>query len=374
MSLQPPQDDLLTPVLATGRVPADWRGREWSMLVRQARAAGLLGRLAARLGAQWPAAARHHALAAQAVTAAQVREIQREAGHIATALRSLGEPVVLLKGAAYVMLDLPPAAGRSFSDIDLLVPKRSLGAAESLLALAGWMSTVTNAYDERYYREWTHELPPMEHVHRKTTIDVHHNLLPQTARRKPDAAKLFDRLVPIPGHANLYALGPEDMVLHSMTHLFVNDDTSHSLRDLSDIDLLLRHFGRDAAFWPRLVARAAELQLERYCHHALRHAAERLGTPVPSATLAATAPFGPRGPARPLVRWLWKRALAPPSVAARRPGAWLVRTSLLVRGHWLRMPPGLLVRHLAVKALRLHERNRMATSAADPQDHAGQAP
>jgi hypothetical protein len=359
------RQDLVTPVLASGTVPSGWSGREWSALVRQARAAGLLGRLAAMPGLDWPPSARAHAASAQAVTQAQVREIHREVRALAAALAPLGEPVVLLKGAAYVMLSLPAARGRSFSDIDLLVPEHALGHAESLLTLAGWMSSVTNAYDQRYYREWTHELPPMEHVHRKTTIDVHHNLLPRTARRRPDAAKLLERLVPVPGHAGLYALGPTDMVLHSMTHLFVNDDTSHALRDLSDIDLLLRHFGRDAGFWPALLARAVELRLERHCHDALDHAVRQLGTPVPPSTLAAATRFAASPPARTALRWLWKRALAPPSVAARRPAAAVVRLALLARGHWLRMPPGLLVRHLSVKALRLHERRgRDATDNA----------
>ena len=52
---------------------------------------------------------------------------------------------------------------------------------------------------------------------------------------------------------------------------------------------------------------------------------------------------------------LYDRALQP--VAPRDAGSLtlLARRALYVRAHWLRMPPLLLARHLAVKALRREE-------------------
>ncbi len=86
----------------------------------------------------------------------------------------------MLKGAAYLVADLPSSAGRLFSDVDILVPKPRLPEVESHLTMHGWMTTHHSGYDQRYYRERMHELPPMEHVHRGTTIDVHHTILPET--------------------------------------------------------------------------------------------------------------------------------------------------------------------------------------------------
>jgi len=39
------------------------------------------------------------------------------------------------------------------------------------------------------------------------------------------------------------------MVLHAATHLFLNEEFSSALRDLADLDSLLRHFGGETRFW-----------------------------------------------------------------------------------------------------------------------------
>jgi len=147
-------------------------------------------------------------------------------------------------------------------------------------------------------------------------------------------------------------LAPADMVLHSMTHLFHNEELSHGLRDLSDLDLLLRHFATAAGFWPALTARARELDLARPLYYGLRHVHRLLGTPVPAEALTAIAADGPRWPLNRGMDVLWNRALRPAHASAAdrwtAPSLWL----LYVRAHWLRMPPPLLARHLAIKAWR----------------------
>lgn len=352
-------EDLVASALADPQRAARWPAERCSALFRQARVAGLLGRIAGT--AEWPAAAQPHAAAALRVSNAQQAEIRREVGFIGQALQPLGTPVVLLKGAAYVMAGLPPARGRVFSDTDIMVPKAVLPAAESLLTLAGWMTTHHNAYDQRYYREWMQELPPMQHVRRQTVLDVHHTILPETARLRPDPRLLFAAAVPLAGHPGLQVLAPPDMVLHSMTHLFMNDDMSHALRDLSDLDLLLRHFGGDPGFWPALVGRSIALDLRRPLFYGLRYTTQLLGTPVPATTLAAAAAAGPRGALLPLMDMIWRRVLRSPHADALPPGHAAALFALYLRGHWLRMPPLLLARHLTIKALRLHERGRGAT-------------
>lgn len=47
-------------------------------------------------------------------------------------------PVILLKGASYVLLGLPSADGRVFTDIDILVAHTHIAAAEAALMLGGW--------------------------------------------------------------------------------------------------------------------------------------------------------------------------------------------------------------------------------------------
>ena len=149
-----------------------------------------------------------------------------EADCIRRALAGIDTPIVLLKGAAYLVAGLPPARGRIFSDVDILVEHSKLKVVESALFAAGWISEERDAYNDRYYREWMHELPPMRHVQRGTSIDVHHTITPPTSRFKVEGGQLLSRIQAIPGHPGLYTLSPVDMVLHSMTHLFFNEEFS----------------------------------------------------------------------------------------------------------------------------------------------------
>lgn len=366
-----PSRDLLAAALADPAAASAWPAPHCALLVRQARSAGLLGRLVAQddvaFAVNWPQAARGHIESARRVTRAQHDEIRREAMYIERALATLGAPVILLKGAAYVLADLPAASGRVFSDIDILVPRSLLGQTESLLMLAGWMNTKQNAYDQRYYREWMHELPPLEHVHRKTTLDVHHAILPETARLRPDPRRMIDAAVPVPGHPGLRVLSPIDMVLHSATHLFMNDEMGHALRDLSDIDLLLRHFGIEPGFWTRLAPRATELDLGRPLYYALRHARRVMQTPVPDSAIEASAHHAPGAMLLRLMDWIWHRALRAPHPSTTVPGRAAALFALYLRGHWLRMPPLLLLRHLTVKALRLHVPAQEKRTPAPPR-------
>lgn len=358
-----PADSALLQALRDPVQVAGWAPARCGSLLHQARANGLLGRVADQVTQACRAATLAlpevlvgHFESAMRLSRTQQAEVQREARFLHAALQGLGSPVVMLKGAAYVLAALPAAQGRLFSDIDLMVPKADLGRAESRLMLHGWMGAQQTAYDEHYYRQWMHELPPMTHVHRQTTLDVHHTLLPETARLQPDAAALFVNAQPIANWPGLHVLCPADMVLHSMTHLFMNDETRHALRDLCDLDALLRHFDALPGFWDQLLARAQRHQLTRPLHYGLRYAARLLGTPVPAAVHAAVDSMGPPRMTRPAMDLLWSRAFCPQAKLEQGSIDNLATWLLYVRGHWLRMPASLLLRHLAIKALRLHER------------------
>ena len=332
----------------------------WDLLVRQARRAGLLARIACMLEAQGsiesvPDAPRAHLKAAIAFAEAQHADAMRELVCIDRALALTDVRPVLLQGAAYVAGGLLPAMGRVFTDIDILVPKDRLPEVEAALMAHGWATTHHSAYDQRYYREWMHELPPLRHIKRQKVLDVRHAILPETARLKPSSAKLLASARPLANLQRFAVLGHADMVLHNMAHLFHNDDLSHSLRDLSDLDLLLRHYGRVPGFWAELVDRAAELDLARPLHYGLRYTHKLLATPVPQDTLATASAGGPGRAVGAISDRLWARALRPQHATAADAWTPLALFALYVRAHWLRMPPVLLLRHLTVKALRLHE-------------------
>ena len=334
---------------------------QWDLLLRQARRARLLPRLALALDPQVaPAQVRPHLDSARLLAERQREAVVRELEHIRRALCQCHAPVVLLKGAAYLTAGLGTARGRMFSDVDILVPHAHLGTVETALMVRGWAYGDIDAYDSRYYRRWMHELPPLTHTRRGTTLDVHHTILPLTARLQIDTAALFERLMPLPPPtatpdlAPLFTLSPPDMVLHGATHLFHEGEFDTGLRDLFDLDSLLREFGAgDASFWSQLLARAERIGLQRPLHHALRYTHELLGTPVPASALAALAAMpGAPPPMQRLLDACFRRALRPRHPSCELPGTSAALAALYLRSHWLRMPPLMLARHLGRKQLK----------------------
>ncbi len=329
---------------------------EWDLVIRQAQRAGVLARLAIQLDARnlldaVAAAPRQHLLAERALAEKHERDVRWEVRCIQEALAESGVPIVLLKGAAYTLAGLPPARGRLFNDIDILVPRAALDVVEQSLHRSGWSIGDIDPYDERYYRRWMHQIPPLTHWGRRTTIDVHHTIIPDTARLDLRVEKLFAAATPIAGASGILTLAPADMILHSATHLLNEGEFARGLRDLDDIAQLLRHFGRDTAFWPRLTERAGELDLRRPLYYALRYAAMLLGAPVPAAALAA-GPDAPNRLLRAVMDTLFERALRPDHRSCRDGLSGTALWLLYMRSHYLRMPPYLLIPHLLRKAYR----------------------
>lgn len=360
-----------SPLLAALRTPevaAAFAVADWEALIHQARRANLLARVALRLDecgllACVPPRPRAHLDSAATLATAQADAVRREVEHIRQALERTGVDIVLLKGAAYLLAGLPAARGRIFSDIDVLVPFDRLDEVEVALRLRGWATTHHSAYDQRYYRQWMHELPPLRHIVRTTVVDVHHAILPRTARLKPSSAKLLAASRPLPAGDRLRALAPLDMVLHCASHLFHNEELSQGLRDLGDLDSLLRHFAPEPGFWEALPARAAELELARPLYYGIHHAARLYGTPVPASAAPEIAKGGPPGALGRLMGALYDRGLQP--AEDRDAMSSLARQALFIRAHWLRMPLPLLVRHLSAKALRTDRDNEATANRAD---------
>jgi len=331
--------------------------QDWDLLIRQARRAGLLARLGYELADSGllrsvPAGPRHYLEGECIVAEKHARDVRWEVRQIKVALAEMGAPIVLLKGAAYTLAGLPPARGRLFTDIDIMVPYESLGKVEAALRRAGWDSGDLTPYDERYYRRWMHQIPPMTHVLRGTAIDVHHTIVARTTRHRLNARKLFETTVPVPGDPTLRTLAPADMILHSATHLLNEGEFERGLRDIDDLHLLLRHFGADPDFWPLLLERAAELDLKRPLYYAMRYAQRFLGAPIPE-DVANSARLAPPGAVlRPVMDRLFDRALRPTHASCRDALSGLALLLLYLRGHLLLMPPHILVPHLLRKAFR----------------------
>jgi hypothetical protein len=281
------------------------------------------------------------------------RRAMKELDHV---LGRRGFPLVLLKGAAYLTQGLACARGRLFSDVDLLVPRAHLDEAERLLHEAGWTFGELDAHDERYYREWSHELPPLQHPQHPLQLDLHHSILPPTGRVRPDEAALFAAAVPVAG-ASFQALSPEDQVLHACAHVFQDSDLSGMFRDLVDLDGLLREFGARPQFWNALIERARVHGVGRALWYGLDFCGALLATPVPPSAVEALAFAAPGPLIGSTMARLGGLSLLPespdrlPSLAKR--GA---RQALFLRYLWQRFPLRLLVLLAAAKGARRFRR------------------
>jgi hypothetical protein len=337
----------------------------WSALVGAARAANLLGALAARCracGVTPPLRPRRHLDGALQLASRQRLSVRWEAQLLAERFAELGHPVVLLKGAAYVLSGEALAEGRMFGDIDILVPRRALGEVEKRLMLGGWVSAKSDPYDQRYYRQWMHELPPMVHIRRGTVLDVHHDILPATAGRSTDPTGIIERATPVADLPALSLPSPEDLVVHSLTHLMHEGELHSGLRDLFDVHQLIARFGARQGFWTRFRRIALAGDLSRPVCWGLHLAHAVFGTDVPPDVMAALRESAP------IPRWLepvYRRALEPAFGLEACAAANAARLLLYLRAHRLRMPWPLLLRHLSAKSLRALAPERSAAQRGD---------
>jgi hypothetical protein len=311
----------------------------WTALIAMARAEQLIGTLAHRL-ADEAVPPKVAAILADARTNAeyQRRSALWEAECAARALADYPGKVVLLKGTAYVAAGLKAGEGRHIGDLDIMVAREDLAQVEAaLIEKGGWEWVKEDAYDDAYYRDHMHELPPLIHKERDRMIDVHHTILPLTARPRPDAAALRGHAIACSHNAlGLYVFSPTDMVIHSAAHLFADGDLAGGLRNLWDINCLLTEYD-SPNFRSQLADRAKHHQLSEAVERAARLANQLYGTQIP----------------KDWQRWNRKDKWYVLRLTARdhwgRPTRKFIRLIFYIRSHWLRMPPMMLARHLWTK-------------------------
>ncbi|MFW5970456.1 MAG: nucleotidyltransferase family protein, partial [Halofilum sp. (in: g-proteobacteria)] len=132
---------------------------DWDRLLPQAREAQMLATLWTLLQEQGNAGAppepvRFQLWGAWLLAQRRATAILWELRCLATELPVIegGRPV-LLKGAAYIVRDLPGARSRLCGDIDLLIPRGEIDRVERMLYWSGWSRGQLDPYDAQYYRQ-----------------------------------------------------------------------------------------------------------------------------------------------------------------------------------------------------------------------------
>ena len=192
-----------------------------------------------------------------------------------------------------------------------------------------------------------HELPPMMHIRRQTVLDVHHNILPETARID-EPAPMLAAAQPLAEFPRFSIPAPDDLVLHSRRICSTKANGNMACATWS-ISMRCCAPSADPAFWGQLIRRAETLGLGRPLYYGLRHARTLARTPLPQGLVdhcpGRPAPFHSMVMSR-----LFDAAFATAHASCRTPLSGTAAWMLYVRSHWLRMPPHLLAPHLVRKS------------------------
>lgn len=337
--------------------------KEWELLVRQAKSALLGATLWQLIIKQLPAndipvKVRHHLESDTLLVRRQNELLEYEFFKIKQAIGKVESKIILLKGAAYYAHGLDFAKNRRIADIDLLVPKDKLKTIEQELLFYGWVRTKTDNYDEMYYREWMHEIPPVQHLKRGTVLDVHHNILPVLKRNAPKAELLRNDAIPL--NNGLYTLSSVDLFLHCACHLFHEGEFDKGLRDLYDLHCLMTHFfQKDPDFCRLVYERSKTTGLQSSLYLALRYIRLVFNTPIDLQVYQHLESDVPSVTPNPLIDQSFKYVLDVHHSSTT--SAWMKLSMFVLywRGHLLKMPLRILIPHLFRKSFkRLTEKDK----------------
>lgn len=332
-----------------------WLPYQWNELLQQAYNTGLLARVFSMLNEYGlfmsvPTHLRWHFTSANTVFLAHKQDVLLEVEHIEKALKLARITPVFLKGSAYLLDDSKCSKGRLFADIDIFVDKKDLASTEEMLRWHGWSGKKMDEHDEKYYRDWMHEIPPLTNIRTGMTIDVHHNLVPLVSRMSLNSEEIFASVMV--NEAGKKTLSLEDKILHSASHLLLDGEFNHGFRDLHDIYLLIIEYTtKDPIFLCKLQKRALFLGFELIFYYCLKLQQYFFLLPVDERLLAeCEEKIGSKYITKIVLRAIIK--VLTPDVNNHRSVSFKMASSILfIRSHWLKMPVHILIPHLMYKSI-----------------------
>jgi len=253
---------------------------------------------------------------------------------------------IYLKGANYILRKSHNSYGRIVSDIDLLVSEKDIKKVEDRLKSGLWESEELSDYDEQYYRKWAHEIPPLVHFLRNTVLDVHHNLYLPISGRSLDI-DLFVEHSELVGE-QCRVLCPADTVLHSIIHLYMNEDFTNSFRDLYDLYSLMTEFGSEE-FWQRLDFMANKTGYQKELYYCLKTLIQLFDFTTPDIFENLDVKYK-RISSDFFIQFIVLNAITPKHNLLDTTKTKLARYVVFLRGHWLKMPTHILIYHLFIKS------------------------
>lgn len=323
---------------------------EWSSLLLVLRKSKMLARLSAWLSDHallqtLPIEVQRHLQNAADLAERQQQQTRQEAKALVSQLSNMTSTLVFLKGAGYSLSANAAHVGRVYSDIDVLVPKQDIAAVESCLAIFGWYRQPLSDYDERYYREWAHEIPPIAHGGRGTVLDLHHNLVPLVSGKSLQMDTFLKGYVQ--DNEGIKTLSTAAQFYHSAIHLFFNEDFSSAFRDLND--LYLMYVEHQSVIDRDLMTLVTEFGFAREMALAFYFIDYFYQLPIQPALRQA---LHQHYAVSRLDRFIFSRVLLPDHPLVALPFRRLAMSLAEIRGHRLKMPLPVLGYHLTMKLYR----------------------
>jgi hypothetical protein len=324
--------------------------KQWQQLVLVLRNQQLLACYSAefkRAGIfeQIPVQTQRHFLNADVLAENHKQQVKFEVSDL---VRTLGNRerkyLIFLKGAGYTLSEGRVGQTRIYNDIDVIADKPAIDGIEKHLCLFGWLSEELTEHDEKYYRKWAHEIPPLRHGKRGTIVDIHHNIVPIISGRHIDADKFASNSVTT--EDGFQILSYAGMTLHSLIHLFFNEDVKKGYRDLIDIHTLMTYHS-DSDYWQSLLSLSKETGFQMELFLACRYAQKILQTDIPEFVQNEINQFCPWNIM--FLDFIYEKSLLPNHPICQPRFFTLAEFMILLRGHFQKMPLHILTYHLLCK-------------------------
>ena len=335
----------MTPESALALTP-----KQWQQLVLILRHQQLLACYSATfkqagIFGQIPTQTQRHFLNADVLAENHKKQVLFEASELKRELADKPQYLIFLKGAGYTLSGAQVGDTRIYNDIDILTDKQSIDGIEKRLCLFGWLPEELTEHDEKYYRKWAHEIPPLRHGKRGTIVDIHHNIVPIISGRHLDADKFASNSVTTEDGYQILSFAA--MTLHSLIHLFFNEDVKKGYRDLIDIHTLMT-FHSDNDYWQTLLSLAKETGFQLELFLACRYAPKILQTVIPEFVQDELSQFCPWNIV--FLDFMYEKALKPNHSVCQSRFFKAAEFMILIRGHFQKMPLHILIYHLLSKA------------------------
>lgn len=213
--------------------------------------------------------------------------LQSDMRHIARALATVDVPLIALKGIFLAPVVYGNVAVRPMSDIDIMVPRECIERVDEALLRAGFRPQ--NPDGVAVDLEIKRHLGALVSPH-GTAVEVHWSLTHPDRQWHVDPAEFWRDIVPFQrAGTNVWALDPENLLLHLCLHISYQHQFVFGLGPSCDIAATIAHYG--AAFrWDVFIARATEWNWQRGVFLALRLAVDLVGAAVPQSVLDQLQP------------------------------------------------------------------------------------